>query len=136
MRERAGRPREIDEHVGGAHGGVDGVPDDDAGDTSETRAGIVARRRRAGHIEGGGQCEIGSAERGFDQRQPHPPAGTGDGNSRRRHLRKMSSSQAKKPLSLADGSGGSALAAASRFSAAIDAGISSPSQRASLSSTK
>ena len=135
MSQRAFGTGEVDKHVSIAQRGVDIAADDNAGGAAVALADVAAHRRTALDIERRLKREIVSGECRFDQRLSHPAARTGDRKARG-HFLKMSQNQAKKPRSSALGSRGSVLARAPRLRSATDGGISSPSQRASLPSTK
>ncbi len=138
MGERSLRAGEIDQHVGHSRRGIDIGVDRHAGRTSEPLAGITADESALRDVEGGNERATGIGKDGFDQRLAHLPARARDGDPHRlRHFfLKMSRNCSHQERGSDHAPSPAVIAAADLLSSAIEIGISSPSHRASLSSTK
>ena len=137
MGQRSLGSREIDKHVGRLRRSIDIGADDNAGVPAAALARVVSGEGTAGHVERRRQNQSRIGEHRLDERLTHAAARAGDRNSRRHahhpNVSLMLSHQERESPHFISPA---VRAAASRFSSAADGGTSSPSQRASLSSTK
>ena len=140
MRERAFGPRKIDQYVGSGHRGGNVRRDFDAGGRAEALTRVAAEKRTCRDIQRTGEHHVGFGERRFEQRLAHPAAGACDNESycHQPSFLSRSCSQVVSPVFGAVESDLSSTASPppARATSAGGGGISSPSQRASRSSTK
>ncbi len=145
VRQRAFRPREIDEHVGRCDATRDVGVDLHAGRATETFAGVASDERAGGDVERTAKYQVRCGEYRFDQRLPHAPASAGDGDADRvAHcphqpifLSHCTSQFSSSVLGAMDSDLSSLESPPpARAISTGGGGASSPSQRATLSSTK
>ena len=137
MREASRGTREIDHHVGGLRRCAGVGADRHAGRPAEALAGVTSDDGASRDVEGRDQRAAGIREDRLDQRLAHLSAGARDGDAHRRHFfLKMSRNCSHHERGSDQAPSPAVMACADLLSSATEIGISSPSQRASLSSTK
>ena len=142
---RRRRPGEVDQDVGVAERSGKVGTDHHAGDLSERPAGIVAQQRAAGDLQRGGKLHVLLTKDRRDQRLAHASTAARDRDADRPrgycHQPSFRSNADSQLSSLVLGALVSDLSSTAspppaRATCAGGGGISSPSQRATLSSTK
>jgi hypothetical protein len=137
VRESALRPSEVDQDVGSARRGVHVGTDENAARATEPLAGVASGGGTCRDVDRGGEHAVTIREDGLDQRLAHPARGAGDGNPYGGgHFLKMSRNFSHHERGSDQAPSPAVIAAADLLSSATEIGISSPSHRASLSSTK
>src|SRR5436309_1321650 len=140
MRQRAFRPCEIDVHIGIAQGGRNIGGNCHTGRAPEALTRIATEQWAAYNFQRPDKLKSGICQRRLDERPAHPSAAAGDAESYC-HQPSFSMSWRNQFFSPVFGAVDSDLSSAAspppeRATSAGGGGISSPSQRASLSSAK